>query len=144
MPVYLIVDMDVKFPLAHYEKYVDTEDELIRSSEKSSFLKDVKKHVKDITKRSYIDPSSGTVDYVLMLVPNESIFSFINKEDSDVIDYALENKVLLCSPLTLYAVLSLINQAISNFAMEKKAGESLANLESLRAWGVALRTYLSR
>ena len=64
------LNMDVKFPLAHYEKYVDTEDELIRSSEKNSFLKDVKKHVKDITKRSYIDPSSGTVDYVLMLVPN--------------------------------------------------------------------------
>ena len=58
-----------------------------------------------------------------MLVPNESIFSFINKEDSEVIDFALENKVLLCSPLTLYAVLSLINQAISNFAMERKATE---------------------
>jgi DNA recombination protein RmuC len=126
------LNMDVKFPLAHYEKYVDTEDELVRSSEKNSFLKDVKKHVKDITKRSYIDPSSGTVDYVLMLVPNESIFSFINKEDSDVIDYALENKVLLCSPLTLYAVLSLINQAISNFAMEKKATEVMNLLNNFK------------
>jgi len=31
--------------------------------------------------------------------------------------------VLLCSPITLYAVLSLIRQAVSNFAMEQKAGE---------------------
>ena len=71
--------MDVKFPLAHYEKYIDTEDEQVRINEKNSFLKDVKKHVKDITKRSYIDPAAGTLDYVLMLVPNESIYSFINK-----------------------------------------------------------------
>ena len=29
----------------------------------------------------------------------------------------------MCSPITLYAVLSLVRQAISNFSMEKKAGE---------------------
>ena len=130
------LNMDVKFPLAHYEKYIDTEDELVRSNEKSSFLKDVKKHVKDITKRNYIDPSSGTVDYVLMLVPNESIYSFINKEDSDVIDYALQNKVLLCSPLTLYAILSLINQATKNFAMEEQATEVMNLLNHFKLqWG---------
>ena len=107
IPKEKVINMDVKFPLAHYERYIDSDDEHIRSSEKAAFLKDVKKHVRDITKRSYIDPSSGTLDYVLMLVPNESIYSFINKEDSAVIDFALENKVLLCSPLTLYAILSL-------------------------------------
>ena len=30
---------------------------------------------------------------------------------------------MLCSPITLYAILSLIRQAVSNFAMEQKAGE---------------------
>ena len=92
--------------------------------------------MKDITKRNYIDPASGTVDYVLMLVPNESIYSFINKEDSEVIDFALENKVLLCSPLTLYAILSLIHQATRNFAMERKATEVMNLLNTFRLqWG---------
>ena len=58
-----------------------------------------------------------------MFIPNESIYSFINKEDQSIIDYALENRVLLCSPLTLYAILSLINQATQNFAMEEKASD---------------------
>tara|TARA_B100001094_G_scaffold178069_1_gene172086 strand:- start:183 stop:1298 length:1116 start_codon:yes stop_codon:yes gene_type:complete len=126
------INMDVKFPLAHYERYIDSEDEQVRSHEKNAFLKDVKKHVRDITKRSYIDPSSGTLDYVLMLVPNESIYSFINKEDSAVIDFALENKVLLCSPLTLYAILSLIHQATQNFAMEEKATEVMNLLNTFK------------
>lgn len=132
LPKEKIINMDVKFPLAHYERYIDSDDENIRNSEKSAFLKDVKKHVRDITKRSYIDPSSGTLDYVLMLVPNESIYSFINKEDSAVIDFALENKVLLCSPLTLYAILSLIHQATRNFAMEEKATEVMSLLNTFR------------
>ncbi len=132
LPKEKIINMDVKFPLAHYERYIDSDDEQIRNSEKSAFLRDVKKHVKDITKRSYIDPSSGTLDYVLMLVPNESIYSFINKEDSAVIDFALENKVLLCSPLTLYAILSLIHQATRNFAMEEKATEVMSLLNTFR------------
>ena len=46
-----------------------------------------------------------------------------NQEDKDLIDFSLSRKVLLCSPITLYAVLSLIRQAVSNFAMEQKAGE---------------------
>ena len=83
----------------------------------------VRDRIKSIEKRTYIDPESGTVDYVLMFIPNESIYAFLNQEDRDIIDYSLSKKVLLCSPVTLYAVLSLIRQSVSNFSMEQKAGE---------------------
>ena len=117
------VNMDVKFPLSHYEKFISAESETERNSEKKQFLSDVKTHIKAINKRTYIDTESGTVDYVLMFIPNESIYTFINQEDKGLIDFSLQNKIILCSPITLYAVLSLIRQAVSNFAMEEKAGE---------------------
>ena len=117
------VNMDVKFPLSHYENYISAESEAERNSEKKQFLSDVKNHIKAINKRTYIDTEGGTVDYVLMFIPNESIYTFINQEDKDLIDFSLQNKIILCSPITLYAVLSLIRQAVSNFAMEEKAGE---------------------
>ena len=117
------INMDVKFPLAHYERYLGTENENEQASEKKAFLNDVRTHVKEIEKRSYIDPEGGTVDYVLMFIPNESIYAFLNQEDRELIDFALARKVVLCSPITLYAVLSLIRQTASNFAMEQKAGE---------------------
>ena len=123
LPKEKVINMDVKFPLSHYEKFIESEDELVMKNEKKDFLKDVKNHIKAISNRNYIDPSSGTLEYVLMFIPNESIYSFINKEDQSIIDYALENRVLLCSPLTLYAILSLINQATQNFAMEEKASD---------------------
>mgnify|MGYP001176132658 CR=1 FL=1 len=132
LPKDKIINMDVKFPLSHYEKFIETKDELVQKNEKKEFLKDVKNHIKAISTRSYIDTSSGTLDYVLMFIPNESIYSFINQEDSSVIDYALENKVLLCSPLTLYAILSLINQATRNFAMEEKASDVMKLLSKFK------------
>tara|TARA_B100000953_G_scaffold298957_1_gene297312 strand:+ start:2653 stop:3783 length:1131 start_codon:yes stop_codon:yes gene_type:complete len=121
LPKEKIINMDVKFPLSHYENYIETDDEFVMKNEKKEFLKSVRNHIKAISNRNYIDTSSGTLDYVLMFIPNESIYSFINQEDSSVIDYALTNKVLICSPLTLYAILSLINQATRNFAVEEKA-----------------------
>ena len=117
------INMDVKFPLVHYEKYLASESESEKESEKKAFLKDVRERVKEVAKRSYVNPEGGTVDYVLLFIPNESIYAFLNQEDHGLIDFSLERKIMLCSPITLYAILSLVRQAVSNFAMEQKAGE---------------------
>lgn len=117
------LNMDVKFPLDHYEKYLISENEAEKEVEKDLFFKDVRQHIKTISNRSYIDTSSGTLDYVLMFIPNESIYSFLNQEDKKLIDFSLEKRILLCSPVTLYAILSLIRQAVANFYVEQKAGE---------------------
>ena len=95
----------------------------MRLDEKKHFLSDVRKHITAVSKRKYIDPASGTVDYVLLFIPNESIYNFINQEDHDLIDFAMRKSIVLCSPLTLYAVLSLIRQSVASFAVERKAGD---------------------
>ncbi|MBT4036226.1 MAG: DNA recombination protein RmuC [Candidatus Marinimicrobia bacterium] len=117
------INMDVKFPLAHYENYLQTSDVQLQDIEKKAFLQDVRKHLNEISKRGYIDTAKGTVDYAMMFIPNESIYGFINQEDPDFIGEALSKKIMLCSPITLYAVLSLLNQATSNFMMEQRASE---------------------
>ena len=126
------LNMDVKFPLASYERYINSEMEEEQEIHKKEFLRDVKIHIKAIAGRTYINPAEGTLDYVLMFIPNESIYGFINQEDTQLIDYALGKKVLLCSPLTLYAMLSLIYQATRNFAMEEKATEVMNLLNLFR------------
>tara|TARA_B110001454_G_scaffold20246_1_gene19077 strand:+ start:95 stop:1306 length:1212 start_codon:yes stop_codon:yes gene_type:complete len=126
------LNMDVKFPLAHYENYLAAESEEAQNSEKSQFLKDVKNHIKSVSGREYINPAEGTLDYVMLFIPNESIYGFINREDTQLVDYALKNHVLLCSPLTLYAVLSLIHQAARNFTMNERASEVMALVDQFR------------
>ena len=122
------INMDVKFPLAHYEKYISSDSKIERDLEQKSFLEDVRGHIKDVASRGYIDSSGGTVDYVLLFIPNESIYAFLHQKDPDILKLALEKHIVLCSPITLYAVLSLIHQTVSSFAIEEKAGQIMVLL----------------
>ncbi len=126
------VNMDVKFPLVHYERFLHAEKPDEQQNEKTAFLKDVKNHLKAIAKREYINPGAGTVDYVMMFIPNEAIYGFINREDPEMIDYALSKRIMVCSPITLYAVLSLLRQATASFMMEQRATEIMQQVEKFK------------
>jgi DNA recombination protein RmuC len=123
LPNRLVLNMDVKFPWENYKKYIDTDSEADQEGFKAAFLKDARQRIKEVTTRDYINPEQNTVDYVLVLIPNEQVYRFINENDPTMLDYALQSKVVLCSPVTLYAVLALINQAVKNFKMEKGLAE---------------------
>ena len=75
-------------------------------------------------KRDYVAATDqATLDYVLLFVPNESINGFIHETDATLIDWALQRKVLLCSPLTLYAFLGVVRQATDSFHTEETAAQ---------------------
>lgn len=130
------VHMDVKFPLANYLKVLDATDDVNRQACTSQFLKDVRQRVKEVTTRSYIDPAAGTVDYVLVFIPNEQVYGFIHEHDHNLLDDAMRQKVVLCSPLTLYAILAVIRQSVDNFHLEQGARQILDLLAAFnKHWG---------
>src|SRR5258706_501682 len=52
-----------------------------------------------------------------------------------ILDDAMRNKIVVCSPLTLYAVLAVVRQAVDNFQLERTSSEILALLgEFSRQW----------
>lgn len=130
LPNSLSIHMDCKFPIDNYLKYVEAGTEGERNEFTKNFLRNVESHVNAVTERGYIH--NGTVDCVLLFIPNEQIYRFIHEEGSTVIDSAMRNKVILCSPLTLYIVLAVIRQASENFAIEQRSHEILALLSAIR------------
>lgn len=126
LPRSLQLNMDVKFPFENYARYVQTKSDSERQGYRASFLRDVRSRIRELANREYIDPSQSTVDYVLFFIPNEGVFAFIRDEDPEVFDFALKSKVVCCSPLTLFAVLSVVRQAVDNFALEQTANEILS------------------
>ena len=125
LPQGLKVNMDVKFPLSSYLRYLECENDVEREAHKARFLKDVRLRVKEVTTRDYINPEDKTLDYVLVFIPNEQVYAFINQNDPGLIDEALRTKVILCSPFTLFAILAIIRQSLDNFSMEKTAADML-------------------
>ena len=127
MPNKLKLNMDVKFPCDNYKKYIDTDSDTAREAFKDDLLKDVRQRIKEVSNRNYINPE--TVDYVLVLIPNEQVYRFINENDPSFLDYALQNKAVPCSPVTLYAVLALINQTVRTFKTEKAIDEIIQQVK---------------
>jgi DNA recombination protein RmuC len=125
LPQGLKVNMDVKFPLDNYIRFYDAKSEVERDNYKAQFLRDVRDRIKEVTSRDYIDPEHNTVDYVIVFIPNEQVYAFINENDRLLLDEAMKRKVIFCSPLTLYAILAVIRQALDNFNLERTAHKIL-------------------
>jgi DNA recombination protein RmuC len=120
------LNMDVKFPLDNYLRFLEAGSDIEREKHRKQFLSDVRTRVKEVTSRDYINPEENTLDYVLVFIPNEQVYAFIHENDRDILDAALRSKVILCSPITLYAVLSVIRQGMANFNLERTASTLLA------------------
>jgi DNA recombination protein RmuC len=132
LPRDLKLNMDVKFPLDNYIRFLETDTDTEKTRFRNDFLRDVKNRVKEVTSREYINPEQNTVDYVLLFIPNEQIYSFIHEQDSSILDEGIKNRVIFCSPITLFAVLAVIRQAVDNFALEKTSNEILSLLGSFK------------
>jgi DNA recombination protein RmuC len=128
LPQGLCLHMDVKFPLNNYLHYQESESDVERERARKEFLKDVRGRLREITGRNYVDPGRGTVDCVLLFIPNEQVYAFIQQQDRAILDDALRDKVVFCSPLTLYAVLAVIRQAVDSFRLEQTSKEILSLL----------------
>jgi len=82
------------------------------------------------------------VDYVIVFIPNEQVYAFINEHDSSLLDQALKDKVILCSPITLYAILAVIRQAVDNFNLEKTAAQIMSLLGTFnKQWNSFINSF---
>jgi DNA recombination protein RmuC len=141
LPRGLCLHMDVKFPLNNYLRYQESESDVERERARKEFLRDVRGRLKEITTRGYVDTAAGTVDCVLLFIPNEQVYGFIQEQDRTILDDALRDKVVFCSPLTLYAVLAVIRQAVDNFRLEQTSREIL---EVLHGFGKQWRMFVDQ
>ncbi len=129
MPDRHVMFMDVKFPVDAYLQYLQATTDAERNAYRDTFIRAVRGHVKELARRDYARVDDRpSVDNVLMFVPNETIVGFIHEHSPALIEEALRDKVVICSPLTLFAFLGVIRQAFDNFRMEQTSREMLALL----------------
>jgi DNA recombination protein RmuC len=118
--------MDVKFPMASYLRYLEAGTDAERETHTKNFLRDVRMRVKELAKRDYGKTGDQpAVDSVLLFIPNEQLTSFIHEHDPTLLDDAMKQQIVMCSPLTLFAFLGVIRQAFDNFMIEKTSDQIL-------------------
>ena len=127
MPKGQTLFMDVKFPMAAYLRYLEAGTDAERDAHLKRFLQDVRARVKELAKREYAVEGGGSMlDNVLLFIPNEQLSGFIHEHDPGLIEDAMGQQIVMCSPMTLFAFLGVIRQAHDNFTIERTSDEILS------------------
>ncbi|HLM63606.1 MAG TPA: DNA recombination protein RmuC [Acidimicrobiales bacterium] len=130
-----VLHMDVKFPIDNYLRYLEATSDAERNRHRAAFVRDVRNRVRELSGRVYIDPDD-TLDEVLLFIPNEAVYAFVHTHDRDLVEVALGQKVVLCSPSTLFSVLAVIRQAVEQTQLQRTSDEILRCLAAFEAqWG---------
>jgi DNA recombination protein RmuC len=144
LPQGRVVHLDVKFPLDNWRRAVETPDEAARSRFEAAFLRDVRARIAELAARGYADPAQGSLDLVLLLIPNDQVLAAALDLAPQLVEEALDKRVVLLSPLTLLATLAIIRQATESFRIAESAGEIVALLRGFRGAWRAYRDELER
>lgn len=113
------INVDAKFPYADLQRYTEATDKEEKKLHFSRFQTAVKEKIKQVTTRDYINPAERTVDFVILFIPNEMIFSFIYDKMNDVWAEAMRNKVVLAGPFSFTAILRMVRQAHETFSYQQ-------------------------
>ena len=113
------MNIDAKFPLQSLIKYQEAESKLEKDRYLREFTADVKQKIKQVATRDYINPEENTVDFVILFVPNEMIFSFIYDRLHEVWNDAMKQKVIMAGPFSFTAILRMVFQSYKNFSYQK-------------------------
>jgi len=132
-----IVPVDSKFPLESFQRLINTDAEEDKKVFKKEFISSVKKRIDEIAIK-YINPAEGTFDFAIMYIPAENVFyetiindSFTNK-DFELLNYAMEKRVIPVSPNSFYAYLIAIIYGLKGLKIEQETKTILGEISQLQ------------
>lgn len=129
MPDGMKVNVDSKFPYQNLVKMSEADSKEEKERFKKLFEQDIKTKIKEVTSREYINPEENTVDFVILFIPNEMIFSFIYDRFPQVWQEAMGKKVILAGPFSFTAILRMVHQAYDNFRYQKNVANIIGYIK---------------
>lgn len=129
------VVVDAKVSLEAYLRAVETTDAGDRSRLFADHARQVRNHIKSLGEKAYWDRLPCSPEFVVAFLPLESLFSAALENDPTLLEFGVQRRVLIATPITLITLLL----TVAHGWREQSTAE---NLERIRTTGQELYTRL--
>jgi DNA recombination protein RmuC len=105
MPNDAFLPVDAKTPMEAYLQAIEAQSEEERRKKLTSHAQAMRARARELSQKQYWNQFKAAPEFVVMFIPNDACLHAAFEQDKELLDYCLNSKVLITTPVTLLALL---------------------------------------